>query len=439
MAVRGWARSVFVAVLVAAGNAQAGNDDELFVGNQAAMLGGAVLATVSDSSALWYNPAGLGAVERDQVDISATVYTLRVYQVPDFLAARGGRSEDGSVAEFVVAPSQLAYVRRFAPGISGGIGYFVPRSSNYVLRESLDSGNRSERSEWQVAAAIEEIQHIGAAGVGIAVSERLRLGASLIGGYAGTEQSITLFGAVHRPEQPDAVNTRTVIGTNGRLSLELGLGMQLELSDAFVLGVALRSPQLQVYNGTNATLNGAVASLPEAAAMKERDVSQQGLEVLRLGRAAASLSFFYPRGWLTAELDVQPGFQNAAASVDRKLLVNGRLGWYHSLTRAVALGLGLFTDRHAETKHWALLAGSGDFYGMTVGFELSNEHLLAASERATTLIFNSVIALRYAFCSGQFGRIEADPARIADMPFIAKKGELTVNEIGVYLGSGLRF
>ena len=31
--------------------ARAGNDDEIFVGNQAAMTGGAVSATVSDSSA----------------------------------------------------------------------------------------------------------------------------------------------------------------------------------------------------------------------------------------------------------------------------------------------------------------------------------------------------------------------------------------------------
>src|SRR5262245_24565974 len=92
--------------------ALAGNDDELLVGNQAAMLGGAVIATVNDSSATWYNPAGLGNVDRDQFDVSATAYTLRSYTVPKFLSTPSGAYANGSVTEFVVAPTQIAYVRR---------------------------------------------------------------------------------------------------------------------------------------------------------------------------------------------------------------------------------------------------------------------------------------------------------------------------------------
>jgi hypothetical protein len=58
------------------------------------MSSGAVSATVTDGSATWYDPAGLGAIDRDQVDVSGTVYTLRFYSASDFIAARSGESDD---------------------------------------------------------------------------------------------------------------------------------------------------------------------------------------------------------------------------------------------------------------------------------------------------------------------------------------------------------
>ncbi|HKP60735.1 MAG TPA: hypothetical protein VJV78_28600 [Polyangiales bacterium] len=146
------------------------------------------------------------------------------------------------------------------PGpVSLGLGYFVPRSQNYVPRESLNAGTRSDGSEWQIAASVVETQHAFGAGIGHQVSQRMRLGVSLIGGYNALQQSVTLFGAVHRASV-SAANTFTTIGTSSRLSVELGLGMQLELSDAVVIGVTLRSPQLLLYAVNKASANTVIAS-----------------------------------------------------------------------------------------------------------------------------------------------------------------------------------
>jgi hypothetical protein len=104
----------FVLPLALPASAHAGNDDELLVGSRAAMSSGAVSATVTDGSATWYNPAGLGAIDRDQVDVIGRVYTLRFYSASDFIAARSGESDDGSVVEFLSVPNHITYVRRLA-------------------------------------------------------------------------------------------------------------------------------------------------------------------------------------------------------------------------------------------------------------------------------------------------------------------------------------
>lgn len=118
-------RSAFVFVMLIAvlpTAARAGNDDELLAGNQAAMMGGAVSAFVRDSSAIWYDPAGLGGIARDQVDVSGTVYTLRFYRVPGFIESTSGASDDAHVGEFVSIPTQIAYVRALPPGLVLGLG-----------------------------------------------------------------------------------------------------------------------------------------------------------------------------------------------------------------------------------------------------------------------------------------------------------------------------
>lgn len=124
--------------------------------------------------------------------------------------------------------------------------------------------------------------------------------------------------------------------------------------------------------------------------------------------------------------------------------MNGRAGIYFAFASHVALGAGFFTDRLGDRQRWVLVSGGGDFYGGTLGIELSNEHLLAPNERVKSLVFSSVFAIRYAFSAGDIGRTEVDPNLIRDVesengPFVAKRGDMNVHEVGLYVGSGLRF
>jgi len=445
MRVRSPTSAVFSLVLFGS-NARAGNDDELFVGNRAAMSGGAVSATVTDSSAIWYNPAGLGAAERAQIDVSGTAYTVRFYSAPRFLSTAGGPSKDGAVTEFVSIPTQIAYVRRLGPAVSLGVGYFVPHASNFVLREQLDVGGAGSGSQWQVAGTFADVQHTAAAALGFALSPRVRIGFSLIGGYAAATQALSLFGAVQENGATRASFTQTAIGTESRLSLEAGIGLQVDLTPELSIGVSGRSPRVELYENTDVTVNMGGSTLlgqmPMLSAMAVHpSTHHRAPDLLRAGRAGVAVAYRYGFGWASAEMDVQPGLYRAEVGVNRKAVVNARLGVYHPVLPSVAIGAGLFTDRTPDAATESLLSGGGDFYGGSLGIELNSEHHLAESEPVDSLVFSTVFALRYAFSNGDFGRALVDPGALASSgePFQEAHGTLRTHELGFYVGSALQF
>ena len=432
-----------IGCLACAASANAGNDDEMLVGNRASMTGGAVSATVSDSSSIWYNPAGLGADARDKIDVSATAYSLRFYSVPRFLSSTSGGKQDGAVTEFVSVPTQVAYVRRVAPGWSLGLGYFAPRITNYVLREGLDQGGDPNGSQWQVSANIAQMQHIAAAALGGTIARGVRLGMSLVGGYATTTEALSLFAALKRDGETQALSSSSLLATRMQLSVEAGLGLQIEVTRDLTWGINVRTPRLQLYQDTDISLNRSFATgdTPGLFARADRPVDAGfHLEFLRAGQVGLAMAYRVGEGWVAGEFDVHPGLVRPDVDVNRRAIINARVGVYQRVAPSIALGAGLFTDRNPDAVRWSLLSGGGDFYGGTLGMEIGNEHRLASSEPVSSLNFSTFFALRYAFSDGHFGRAIGNPDSIpADEPFNTERSSLRVHEIAFYVGSALHF
>lgn len=79
------AMSALALLVLAQAPLRAGNQNSFLLGNLAALCGGAVAVVGDDGASLWYNPAGLVAVDRDALDLSGSAYMLRLRDYPGIL------------------------------------------------------------------------------------------------------------------------------------------------------------------------------------------------------------------------------------------------------------------------------------------------------------------------------------------------------------------
>ena len=176
------------------------------------------------------------------------------------------------------------------------------------------------------------------------------------------------------------------------------------------------------------------------AGIAEPSQGGSGPKLLLAGRIGVGLAYAYGEAsWVALEADVQPALHSAASEVQRHAVLNARLGVFHELATGVALGAGLFTDRSADEPNSDAMSARGDYYGGTVGLELSSAHRLARDEPVDSLVFSSVFAVRYAFSDGTVNGLLGDPDVSNGNWFTTREVSLRVHEIGLYVGSGLRF
>lgn len=425
-----------------AGAARAGNDDEVPIGGQAALAAGAVTATASDGAAAWYNPAGIAAVTRDTVDVSGSVFSLRVYDLPDFISASTGDASHAREVELVSIPTAVTLVRPIGDRVRLGLGLFVPRTSNVAIRESLRT-EMPVTSLFVLDVATQYESYHGGASIAWAPTDRLRIGAMLGGVYRSEDARAQLFGGLQAPDGATAAFGTTIDASLWTIGLELAAGVQWDPTDSLSLGLSVRSPTLDLFSSfsrdvvtTTAVAGGMtepmIQLLPEANDSSGFRVTSRAPPRVRAGIAWRS-----PRAWIALDADVQPAWSDAELAVDRELVWNVRAGGIVRVSDSLAIGGGLFTDRAPDPPPSGFADGRIHYYGGTVGLQLDNAHDLAEDEDADTIVFSSTLALRYAFGKGELGGMFIDFG--SENVFETQIIDVAAHEIGVHLGSALYF
>jgi hypothetical protein len=423
---------------LAPATARAGNEEGVLVGNEAAMSGGAVTAVVDDGTGGWYNPAGVAQVERSSVDASGSATQLRLAETPRLLQSATGAYADGGYYELGGIPSAVTAARRLEPGLVIAVGLFVPSMINHTDRVRLDEESAGATTTWQLVQQENVQRYYAGITLGYRVSSNLRIGATLYGLYRQQTTVSQFFGGT--PGPGGFVGGVSALGTLQSAGLELGVGLQWEIVPGLHFGLSVRTPALQLGVLRRATVTEIAASADGVIFTPTDDMGLvPRVEIITPTRVRVGLAYRLERGWVGLDADISHELHLPEFGIERRWLVNVRVGGRYEVDPGISIGGGLFTDLSPVSTLVTYGETRIDFAGGSLGLELHTPHRMAEGEQAETLVFSQTFALRYAVGIGTVAGLRFDTTQPAGEQVSVIGTDTTVHELALHLGSELHF
>ncbi len=437
------ARALGLLVLVSATRpARAGNLDGVFVSDQAAMMGGAVTALASDTTAIFYNPAGLAAdTSHASISLSTSSYGVSTRSSPSLLAqSPSTRSSDLTTQQLLSVPAAIAFFVPINERLGAGFGIFVPTALNEWQRDAvtIENGTTVSRASYENRLVGTDFRIGG--GMGYALTDNLRIGGGLFATYTVATLQLDFGGVQHTD---DVAVASTQISANDE-ALQLGavatLGIQWQLTPQVILAATWFLPALE-FTSQDRLSQQTSAFGPEGAAA-ENVFQKFSTGVKGAGNSRVFLGVGYKGERL--RLGLEANFTKPTGEVVKDEVWNARAGLQGRVVDGIWLGGGLFTDRSPDRfDATSLLGRSVDFYGATLGVRLESTYLARlvrdwkgkSETNESSLLFFTALTARYAYGTGRMTVIAIDRDGV-----LAGRGvDVTVHEISGQLSTGIAF
>lgn len=171
------------------------------IGGKNAVMGGVGTAAGNDSSMAYLNPAGLANIPGDVFALSAQVYTTSRRKVDSFLAPNGFRADlepggqtfrSSSIGSF---PSSVSYMKHFKAGglrMTTAFSLVVPAAQNFSMTGAIGGKIPSENGGFSTnrSFTFNSADYYIGPSFAVALSERIRFGASLLTLYQTSQRSV---------------------------------------------------------------------------------------------------------------------------------------------------------------------------------------------------------------------------------------------------------
>lgn len=378
--------SIIISPLLRADN---GNYQNYLVGDRAAGMGGAVVASTNDLDACYYNPAGLANVTGSRIALSVSLYGVYRIWIEEGL----GPGESYSSREFESIPSTFGSILKVSDELSLAFAVFTPDKIYFNTQRSFERQPFKDdilRSDYYAVTLDDSTIWVGPS-LGWNAGARLSLGGGVYFVYRSLndKQDWTyLFTAEDGNEVVRVLSRQELIDYNNYSLLGL-FGARYALTDTFSLGITVQTPTINLF-GDGQLFQGASLGSPEddflisADNMKTRNQIPTKLTVgaayqnPRVFTLEADLTYHFPTSYTEMwGRDIWSG-EMVEINTRKKGVLNLNLGGEYYILRNYPFRAGFFTNLSSSPDvdpDESVIEGEKiDMYGVSASIGNESEH-----------------------------------------------------------------